>query len=117
MQVSAFWRNASMWRAYLKISRHLDFFLRDFGGRAVNWWICSYHRSQHAMLLLVCVLSNLVLFNLISSAIVDDLVIIYFFYFPLYSRTCLGRPLVWATTRLGRPQSLAWIVSKIKYLA
>ena len=28
----------------------------------------------------------------------------------LYSRTCLGRPLVWATTRLGRPQSPARIV-------
>ena len=30
---------------------------------------------------------------------------------PYYSRTCLGRPLVWATTRLGRPQSPARIVS------
>ena len=27
-----------------------------------------------------------------------------------YSRTCLGRPLVWATTCLGRPQSTARIV-------
>ena len=31
-----------------------------------------------------------------------------------YSRTCLGRPLVWAATRLGRPQSLARIVSNNK---
>ena len=31
-----------------------------------------------------------------------------------YSRTCLGRPLVWATTRLGRPHSLAQIVSNNK---
>ena len=34
-----------------------------------------------------------------------------------YSRTCLGRLLVWATTRHGRPQSLARIVVTIKYLA
>ena len=32
----------------------------------------------------------------------------------LYNRTCLGRPLVWATTRLGRPQSRARIVSNNK---
>ena len=32
----------------------------------------------------------------------------------MYSRTCLGRPLVWPTTRLGRPQSPAWIVSNNK---
>ena len=31
-----------------------------------------------------------------------------------YSRTCLERPLVWATTRLGRPQSPARIVSNSK---
>ena len=31
-----------------------------------------------------------------------------------YSRTCLGRPLVWTTTRLGRPQSPARIVSNNK---
>ena len=29
-------------------------------------------------------------------------------------RTCFGRLLVWATTRLGRPQSPAWIVSNNK---
>ena len=32
----------------------------------------------------------------------------------VYSRTCLGRPLVWTTTRLGRPQSPARIVSNNK---
>ena len=32
----------------------------------------------------------------------------------MYSRTCLGQPLVWATTRLGRPQSPARIVSNNK---
>ena len=37
-----------------------------------------------------------------------------FTYTCIYSRTCLGRPLVWATTRLGRPQSPARIVSNNK---
>ena len=31
-----------------------------------------------------------------------------------YSRTCLGRPVVWTTTRLGRPKSPARIVSNNK---
>ena len=34
--------------------------------------------------------------------------------FRWYRRTCLGRPLVWTTTRLGRPQSPARIVSNNK---
>ena len=42
------------------------------------------------------------------SATPHDLVCFY------YSITCLGRPLVWATTRLDRPQSPARIVSNNK---
>ncbi len=89
-QGSAFWRNASMWRAYLKISRHLAFFPRILMARGalldMYFGQCSYYRSQT---LCCCykyhVLSNFILCNLISSAIVDDLVIFYFFYFDLYT--------------------------------
>ena len=49
-------RIASMWRAYLKISRHLAFFPRILMARGallvMYFGQCSYYRSQHAMLLL-----------------------------------------------------------------
>ena len=76
---------------YLKISRHLAFFPRILMAHGalldIYFGQCSYYRSQHARC--CCykyrVLSNLILCNLISSAIVDDLIIFNFFSFDLYT--------------------------------